>query len=107
MNGEIVRGCDAGRFVVLPKRGIVEGAIARLNRCRRRSKDWECLNRNAPAFLRWASVGLMLRWLSRAGRCSGTDSESLENCFGHDAYHRGFAGSAVILSATQRAPGGA
>ncbi|MDQ2801272.1 MAG: IS5/IS1182 family transposase, partial [Pseudomonadota bacterium] len=24
-------------------------------------KDWECLNRNALAFLRWASVRLMVR----------------------------------------------
>ena len=28
--------------------------IAWLNRCRRLAKDWECLNRNALAFLRWA-----------------------------------------------------
>ena len=61
VNVEIVRRCDAGKFVVLPKRWIVERTIAWLNRCRRLSKDWECLNRNALAFLRWASVRLMLR----------------------------------------------
>ena len=50
---------DAGTFVVLPKRWIVERTIAWLNRCRRLAKDWECLNSNALAFLRWASVRLM------------------------------------------------
>jgi len=33
--------------------------------CRRLAKDWECLNRNALAFLRWASIRLMLRKLCR------------------------------------------
>ncbi len=63
VNVEIVKRCDTGKFVVLPKRWIVERTIAWLNRCRRLSKDWECLNRNALAFLRWASVRLMLRRL--------------------------------------------
>jgi transposase len=35
VNLEIVRRSDAGRFVVLPKRWIVERTIGRLNRCRR------------------------------------------------------------------------
>jgi transposase len=48
---------------VLPKRWIVERTIGWLNRCRRLAKDWECLNRSALAFLRWASVRLMLRRL--------------------------------------------
>ena len=65
VNVEIVRRCDTAKFVVLPKRWIVERTIAWLNRCRRLSKDWECLNRNALAFLRWASVRLMLRRLCR------------------------------------------
>ena len=60
---EIVKRSDAGRFVVLPKRWIVERTIAWLNRCRRLAKDWERLNRNALAFLQWASVRLMVRKL--------------------------------------------
>ena len=52
-------------FVVLPKRWIVERTIAWLNRCRRLAKDWECLNRNGLAFLRWASVRLMVRKLCK------------------------------------------
>ena len=60
---EIVKRSDAGRFVVLPKRWIVERTIGWLGRCRRLAKDWECLNRNALAFLRWASIRLMVRKL--------------------------------------------
>lgn len=65
---EIVKRSDAGRFVVPPKRWIVERTIAWLNRCRRLAKDWERLNRNGLAFLRWSSVRLMLRKLGRASR---------------------------------------
>jgi transposase len=50
-------------FVVLPKRWIVEPTLAWLGRCRRLAKDWECLNRKALAFLRLASIRLMLRKL--------------------------------------------
>ncbi len=61
---EIVKRSDAAKgFTVLPKRWIVERTISWLNRCRRLAKDWECLNRSALAFLRWASIRLMLRKL--------------------------------------------
>lgn len=61
---EIVKRSDAAKgFTVLPKRWIVERTIGWLNRCRRLAKDWECLNRSASAFLRWASVRMMLRKL--------------------------------------------
>jgi transposase len=64
---EIVKRSDtAKKFVVLPKRWIVERTIGWLNRCRRLAKDWECLNENGLAFLRWASVRLMLRRLCQA-----------------------------------------
>jgi len=64
VNVEIVKRSDQAKgFVVLPKRWIVERTIAWLNRCRRLAKDWECLNRNALAFLRLASIRLMLRKL--------------------------------------------
>ena len=59
---EIVKRSDvATGFVVLPKRWIVERTIAWLNRCRRLARDWEYLNRKALAFLRLASIRLMLR----------------------------------------------
>jgi transposase len=61
---EIVRRSDQAKgFVVLPKRWIVERTIAWLNRCRRLAKDWENLNRKGLAFLRLASIRLMLRKL--------------------------------------------
>lgn len=64
VNLEIVKRSDqAHRFVVLPKRWIVERTFAWLGRCRRLAKDWECLNRKALAFLKLASIRLMLRKL--------------------------------------------
>ena len=64
LDTEIVRrSAQAKGFVVLPKRWIVERTIAWLNRCRRLAKDWENLNRNALAFLKLASIRLMLRKL--------------------------------------------
>jgi transposase len=61
---EIVRRSDAAKgFVVLPKRWIVERTIGWLNRCRRLAKDWENLNRKALAFVRLASIRLMVRRL--------------------------------------------
>jgi putative transposase len=61
---EIVRQRDRAKgLVVLPQRWIVERTIAWLNRCRRFAKDWENLNHNALAFLRLASIRLVLRKL--------------------------------------------
>ena len=61
---EIVKRSDQAKgFTVLPKRWIVERTIAWLNRCRRLAKDWENLNARALAFLRLASIRLMLRRL--------------------------------------------
>lgn len=61
---EIVRRSDQVKgFVVLPKRWIVERSIGWLNRCRRLAKDWENLNHSALAFLKLASIRLMVRKL--------------------------------------------
>jgi transposase len=64
---EIVTRSDIGKFVGLLKRWIVERTIGWLNRCRRLAKDRECLNRNALAFLPWASVRMMVRKLCQKG----------------------------------------
>ena len=64
LNVEIVKRSDHAKgFVVLPKRWVVERTFAWLGRCRRLAKDWENLNRKALAFLRLASIRLMLRKL--------------------------------------------
>ena len=52
-----------GLRIVQPRRWVVERTIAWLNRCRRLAKDWENLNRNALAFIKLASIRLMLRKL--------------------------------------------
>ena len=64
VNVEIVKRSDtAKQFVVLPKRWIVERTFAWLGRCRRLARDWENFNHKALAFLRLASIRLMLRKL--------------------------------------------
>jgi transposase len=61
---EIVKRTDGAiGFKIIPKRWIVERTIAWLNRCRRLAMDWENLYRKALAFLRLASIRLMLRKL--------------------------------------------
>ena len=65
LNVEMIKRSDAG-FKVLSKRWVVERTLAWFGRCRRLAKDFECTSRNALAFLRWASVRLMLRRLSNA-----------------------------------------
>ena len=66
INVEIVELSDqAMGFVLLPRRWVVERAIAWLKRCRRLAKDWERLGSNGLAFLRWASIRLMMRKLCK------------------------------------------
>ena len=61
---EIVKRSDkAEGFEVLPRRWVVERTLAWLNRCRRLAKDFENLTSNAVAFVRLASIRLMLRKL--------------------------------------------
>jgi len=61
---EIIKRSDTAKgFEVLPRRWVVERSFAWFNRCRRLAKDWENLSRNALAFLRLASIRLMLRRL--------------------------------------------
>lgn len=62
---EIVeRQADQVGFVVLPRRWVVERAIAWLNRCRRLSKDFEHHAKNSAAWVYWASLQRMLRRLA-------------------------------------------
>jgi transposase len=67
INIEIIKRSDtAVGFNVLPRRWVVERTLAWLNRCRRLCKDFENLTRNALAFLRLATIRLMLRRLCNA-----------------------------------------
>ena len=71
-NIEVVRRpANQKGFEVLPKRWVVDrsrrdGAkrAAWINRCRRLAKDYENLNRTALAFIRLASIRIMLRRLT-------------------------------------------
>lgn len=63
---QIVKRSDQAKgFVVLPKRWIVERTFAWMGRCRRLAKDFENLTRMSLAFLRLASIRMMLRRLAR------------------------------------------
>ena len=61
INLEIVKRSELRKFVVLPKRWIVERTIAWRNRCRRLARDWGRLNRSTLAKLCWATVRQMVR----------------------------------------------
>jgi transposase len=60
----IVRRCDRHRFVILPKRWIVERTLAWVSQNRRLARDYERHARKAEAFVRLAMIRLMLRRLA-------------------------------------------
>ena len=61
----VKRSARAKGFEVIPRPLVVERTIAWINRCRRLAKDYENLSRTAIAFIRMASIKLMLRRLTR------------------------------------------
>ncbi len=63
--GLVKRSAQAKGFEAIPRRWVVERTIAWINRCRRLAKDYEYLNRTAVAFIRLASIRLMLIRLTR------------------------------------------
>ncbi len=66
---EIVKRSDLHRFVVLPKRWVVERTFGWMGRNRRLAKDYESQTRFATAYLRLAMIRLMLRRLTRSKVC--------------------------------------
>ena len=58
---EIVRRCDKQRFVVLPKRWIVERTLGWISHHRRLARDFERHCRIAEAFARTAMICIILR----------------------------------------------
>ena len=61
---EIVKRSDLHRFVVLPKRWIVERTFAWISNCRRLAKDFERHASKTVAFIRLAMIRIMLRRLA-------------------------------------------
>jgi transposase len=60
----IVHRCDRHRFVVLPKRWIVERTIGWISHNRRPARDFERHCRIPAAFVRMAMIRIMLRRLA-------------------------------------------
>ena len=67
---QIVKRSEAHRFVVLPKRWIVERTFAWISRNRRLARDFERYARTVAAFVRLAMIRLMLKRLTKPTRCS-------------------------------------
>ena len=66
----IVKRNEPHRFVVLPKRWIVERTLAWISRNRRLARDFERYARSAAAFVRLAMIRIMLKRLTRSAHCS-------------------------------------
>jgi transposase len=67
---EIVKRNELHRFVVLPKRWVVERTLAWISRNRRLARDFERYARSVAAFIRLAMIRIMLRRLTRPLHCS-------------------------------------
>jgi len=66
---EIVKRSEAHRFVVLPKRWIVERSFAWISRNRRLARDFERYASTVVAFFRLAMIRIMLRRLTSPSSC--------------------------------------
>ena len=66
---EIVKRSELHRFVVLPKRWIVERTLAWISHNRRLARDFERYARSAAAFVRLAMIRIMLRRLTKPSHC--------------------------------------
>jgi transposase len=62
---EIVKRNELHKFIVLPKRWIVERTLAWISRNRRLARDFERYARTVAAFIRLAMIRIMLRRLTR------------------------------------------
>ena len=67
---EIVKRTDLHRFVVVPKRWIVERTFAWISRNRRLARDFERYATTVAAFVRLAMIRLMLKRLTKPSPCS-------------------------------------
>jgi transposase len=62
---EVVKRTELHRFVVVPKRWIVERTFAWISRNRRLARDFERYAATVAAFIRLAMIRLMLKRLTR------------------------------------------
>jgi len=62
---EIVKRNELHKFVVLPKRWIVERTLAWISRNRRLARDFERYARTVAAFVGLGMIRIMLRRLTR------------------------------------------
>ena len=67
---EVVKRGEMHKFVVLPKRWIVERTLAWISRNRRLTRDFERRARTVVAFVQLAMIKLMLRRLTRSTACT-------------------------------------
>ena len=66
---EIVKRTDLHRFIVLPKRWIVERTFAWISRNRRLARDFERYATTVAAFVRLAMIRIMLKRLTKPTPC--------------------------------------
>ena len=66
---EIVKRSEAHRFVILPKRWIVERTFAWISRKYRLARDFERNARSVAAFIRLAMIRIMLRRWTKPTPC--------------------------------------
>jgi len=62
---EIIRRSDLTGFVILPRRWVVELALAWLSRCRRLAKDWEASIASSEAWMGVSSIRRMARRIAK------------------------------------------
>jgi transposase len=67
---EIIKLNQPHRFIVLPKRWIVERTLASISHNRRLARHFERYARSAAAFVRLAMIRIMLKRLTRSAHCS-------------------------------------
>ena len=67
---EIVKRNELHRFVVPPKRWVVERTFAWIAHNRRLARDFERYARTVAAFVRLAMIRIMLRRVTRPVPCS-------------------------------------
>jgi transposase len=66
---EIVKRNALNKFVIVPKRWIVERTLAWISRNRRLTRDFERYATTVVAFIRLAMIRIMLRRLTTATHC--------------------------------------